>query len=557
MRTSKFVNLNENVLLEWIYDDDNLLIENYKIVSNTITEQRNFVNTAFTNNLPTTTKNLQPVNLFEVNAESNRWAPMNEDEYPFLQVSNFAGNVPMRYDIVRLHFPVNYTFDDKIGYLLNIYVLDVSGKNELYLSNFYFDLTDTQRSLDLTAPPFLYRDVLWGKFKEIQVPATNVLAKQITQGDGLSLVPTPGSINSNLAGPTSLGVANSSPIFIDFAFLLKKEILFDKLSYLIQNPFSTSIPQTPEFEDLSVSIIDADDGDYFEIFGTYSGTASEFETFIEQQASIGNVYYVTYTVTVIEKNIITDTVSYFVENNFDNPLRFRPIISFSTTTAVIDVQMKLVNATDGNFILRTASYTMLQDEVAMYSRNLTKINIENAFRAKIYNSLGDQINVQQFGDTETQVEKLDVPFPVMFDRYSIVTKNKTDDVQDETYYGIGQLQILLYPFDNIVKLVVAKDITEVGDTGEKEIVPFEIPTGTRLTLTFKSNTDTVDSELYYDSNDVDLSQGKVVFRVLQSTVATITEFFKNGYDQFYIVIRPETSIDTIIYAGRYLIYNEF
>ncbi|MFV2015066.1 MAG: hypothetical protein ACC656_06545, partial [Candidatus Heimdallarchaeota archaeon] len=459
MRTSKFVNLNQNVLLEWIYDDDNFLIENYKVITNNISEKRNFINADTTFTIPSVTDNIQKNNLFEVNPALDRWAPMNEDEYPFLQVANYAGNSPTRYDIVKLHFPVNYTFETKIGYLLQIHVLDVSGQRSLFLSDYYFDITDVKRSLDLTAPPFLDRDVLWGKFIQIQVPSPNFVSKQITQGPGISNVPTPGTVNANLAGSNQLGVSPNSPIFIDFSFLTKKDLLFDKITYLVENPTSTSIPQTPEYEDLSVEITSSENGDYFEIVGTYNGTSSEFETFIEQQASVGNVYYVTYTVLVFEKNIITDRLQYFVEDNFDNPIRFRPIINFSTTTAVIDVEMKLVNTTDSSVIIRSTSYTMVQDEVAKYSRNLTKIAVQKAFRAKIYNSLGDQITVKKFGDTKTKIEKIRVPEAVMFDRYSVVVKNKTEDVQGETYYGIGQLQILLYPFDNVVKLAIAKDVS--------------------------------------------------------------------------------------------------
>lgn len=174
MRTSKFLNLNENVLLEWIYDDDNLLIEDYKIVVNTLSEQHNFINANATNTIVSSTNNIQSKNLIEVNEENNRWGYMDENAYPFLQVSSFAGNVPQRYDIARVHFPVSYTFDDKLGFMLSVSVLDSSGKKRYLLSDFFFDNSDTSMSLDLTAPPFLYRDVLWGKYKDILVPSASV-----------------------------------------------------------------------------------------------------------------------------------------------------------------------------------------------------------------------------------------------------------------------------------------------------------------------------------------------------------------------------------------------
>jgi len=553
MRTSKFINLNKNVLLEWIYDDDNLLIENYKVVINTLDDQYNFVNSNETNTITTVTNNTQSTNLILINAESNKWGYMDETQYPFLQISSYLYNIPQRYDIVRIYFPVNYSFDDYIGFLLNLYVLDITEKRKIYLSNFFFDQTDTSRSLDLAAPPFLHDDILWGKYIELQIPSPSVLSKQVSQTTtgGITLVPTPGSINSNLSGPTLAGVNPNSPIFIDFSFLLKKDYLFNKITFLADSVYSTSIPQTPEFEDLSVEIAPSDKGDFFEIVGTYNNNSSDFELFVKQQKALGNYFYVTYKVNTIEQNVITNTVQYFTENNFDHAIWFRPIITFSTTTAAIDVIMSLVNASDSNVIERRATYTLLQDEVAKYSRILTKINVDNAYNVSVYNARSDKLEIKSFGEPKTIVEKVDVPYPVLYDNFKVITKNTSEDIQDEVYYGIGQLQILLYPFDNVIKLNIAKQ------SKDGSVVPYSLPNYGRITMSFKSATDEVTVDLYNDSGLVDLEKGDVIFKIEQQYMDTITNFYKNGYDQFYIVMRTETNINTILYAGRYVIYNEY
>jgi len=553
MRTSKFINLNKDVLLEWIYDDDNLLIENYKVVINTLDDQYNFVNATDTNSIQSVTNNTQSTNLIQINEENNKWGYMDETVYPFLQVSTYLYNIPQRYDIVRLYFPVNYSFDEYIGFLLNLYVLDITDKRKIYLSNFFFDQTDTNRSLDLAAPPFLHDDVLWGKYVEIQIPSASVLSKQVSQTTtgGITLVPTPGSINSNLAGPTLAGVNPNSPIFIDFSFLLKKDYLFNQITFLAGEPYSTSIAQTPEFEDLSVDIFPSEKGDFFEIVGTYNNTSSDFELFIEQQRILGNYFYVTYKVNTIEQNVITNTVQYFTESNFDHAIWFRPIITFSTTTAAIDVIMSLVNASDSNTIERRATYTMLQDEVAKYSRILTKINVENAYNVSVYNARSDKLEIKSFGEPKTIVEKVDVPYPVLYDNFKVITKNTSEDIQDEVYYGVGQLQILLYPFDNVIKLNIAKQ------SKDGNVVPYQLPNTGRITMSFKSATDEISIDLYTDSGLVDLEKGDVIFKIEQQYMNTITNFYKNGYDQFYIVMRTKENINTILYAGRYVIYNEY
>jgi hypothetical protein len=213
--------------------------------------------------------------------------------------------------------------------------------------------------------------------------------------------------------------------------------------------------------------------------------------------------------------------------------------------------MSLVNASDSNVIERRATYTMLQEDVAKYSRVLTKINVENAYNVSVYNARSDKLEIKSFGEAKTIVEKVDVPYPVLYDNFKVITKNTSEDIQDEVYYGIGQLQILLYPYDNVIKFNIAKQ------SKDGNIVPYMLPNTGRITLSFKSATDDIDIDLYTDSGQVDFEKGDVIFKIEQQHMKTITNFYKNGYEQFYIVMRTITNINTILYAGRYVIYNEY
>lgn len=549
--TSKFVNLNPNVLLEWIYDDTNFLAEDYYILINTLQNTRGFINAETTNTLPSTTNNYASTNLFPVDAPNNKWGLIDQNAYPFLQLVFYPGNIPYRYDKIRVHFPINYNFDNYVGFVLNVNVLDRTGKIYENLSNFYYDKTDLNRSLEYTAPPFLFNEKLYGKFLEIQVPAPVALANDVSVSSvNNAPVPTLGNINSNLAGPSGLGVGPNSPIFIDFSFILQKNVVNKQTTFLLQDPYGATIPQVPEFQTLAVNIQPSKEGDWFEIGGFYDGTMSGFQTFIEQQALNGNDQYAIFTVTVFEKNVQTDQIQYIVQDNFDVATRFRPIISFSTTTAVIDVEMKLINTVTNNFITRLTTYVMMQDEVAKYSRILTKINVSNAFKPKIYQASPDIINVTTVGNN-AQIQKINVPFPVMFDRHSVLAKNVSATINDETFYGTGQLQILLYPTDNVIKFAIAEN---VDNSGAK---PFAIPTGLPVTLTFKSDTQTVDCALYPESNQIDYPNGIVVFRILESQISAIQAIAKQGFDQFYIIMKPTSGVNTVLYSGRYLLYNNF
>ena len=168
---------------------------------------------------------------------------------------------------------------------------------------------------------------------------------------------------------------------------------------------------------------------------------------------------------------------------------------------------------------------------------------------KLYQSAPDNITLNPIvSSASTQTVK--VPYPVMYDRFNVVAKNVTETVNDETFYGMGQLQILLYPTDNILRFVIAKTITSNG------YQPFVIPTGTPITLTFKSDTLNVDSALYTDTNQVDYSQGVLVFRVLQTQSQSIQTIYKAGFDQFYIIMQTN-GVNTVLYSGRFLLFSQF
>lgn len=554
MRISKFIKLDQDVLLEWIYDSDNFLQEDYRIIIDTLKDTRAFSNTETTNTVLSETDNTSKKQLFSLDTQTRKWGIVDPNtdtnKYLFLQFKNFSGNVPFRYDIVRLHFPVNYTFKDKLGFLFNISLMNDLQDIKFPLSNFYYDKTDFNRlDLELTSPPFMFNEKLWGKFIEIKIPSPFALVNDVSIVQGVR-IPRAGTIHKNLVDEDFNVLSKETPIFLSFQFLTKKLNTLNQISFLTTEPFSATIPVIPEFEQLGIQIIPSLQGDYFEIFGTFNNTISEFSNFIQMNNLQGKSYYVIYEITVFEKNIISGNSTQTQFENFDLPIEFRPIIKFSTTTAVIDVTMKIINAVDDSTITRTTTYAMLQNEVAKYSRFLTKIDIKNTFKPKVYNAKPDLINVQ-LGTGLRQVEKVNVPMPIMFERINISVKNVSEQVNSTIYYGQGQQQILLFPSNNIFKFSI---ISSVDNNGAKA---FEIPAQSSIFLRFKSNDTLVEFPLFYDSGEVDLSRGIVVFNVLETQYDTLKKMYQNGFDQFYIAMKTDSGITTILFFGRFLPSDKF
>lgn len=552
MKISKYIKVDVDVLLEWVYNDDDYVMEDYSIVIDTLRNTRAFSNKAYTGGVKSSNNNITDNQLFLLDKQRNKWGIVDSNndtnKYTFLQFQDFTGNVPHRYDTVRLHFPVDYTFKDKVGCLLNISLYNQSQTLKIPLTNYFYDKSNPNRlDLDLTTPPFLFQEKLWGKYIELKVPSPNVLVDDVIYINK-NRIPRAGSIHSNLVGKEIDVFSNETPIFIDFQFLTKKEVKLNQTAWFTTNPFSTTLPIVPEFEQLGLTIKNSDEGDYFEIFGTFNNNSSEFNSFIEKGNLQGKRYYAIYEVNIFEKNIRTSYQTYSQMDNFDVPIDFRPIIKYSTTTAVIDVNMKIINAVDSTTIQRRASYSMIQDEVAKYSKNLTKINTRDTYKPKIYNNKGNNVNINM-GNFNT-IQKVDVPYAVMYERYNVNVRNVSENVNDTVYYGMGQMQILLYPSDNIVKFAISNGVNKEG------VIPFQIPTSAQIILMFKSSKTKVEVPLFIESNAVNLAGGIVVFRIPEINFETIKSIYTEGFDQFYIQM-TDNAISSIIYAGRFLIYNSF
>lgn len=556
-KISKFINLDKNILLEYIYNDGNLITEAYDVLINSRDTTRSYLatNTSGTNNT-------QGNSLFRIDAITGRFGKINPAGYNFLQLKNFSAPSPIRHDILKIHTPINWTFGEYLGLYVRVYAFDTTNRVRFDLSNFYFDMSDVSQSylLNYSAPPLLFREKLWGKYLQIEIPSLNQLALQLTNN-----LPTPNSINANITG--GVGLNMFSPIFIDFQFIKSIQTVNAVTTYVLDVPVSTTIPQTPEFENLGLKIESSANGDFFEIFGTYADTIAGFKKFIDDSVLIGSRYYVQYDITLYEQNIRGKTLTITVSDSFNEKIEYRPIIKFTTTTAIIDVEMRLIDAVDESSIIRRASYGMLQDQVSKYSVNLTKINLSGASKPKIYNiknsvspslvgianSMG-MLSVNNVGKRIrslptapiTVVQTVQVPFPVLIDRYNIMAKSENATLDSKTFFGYGKLQILLYPFDNVMRFVIASG-TEQAPTY------FDLSRFLEIKLIFRTDQTEQSFPIFQEAND-DLVGGNLTFKIPQAKYTEIKKIFDQNVNVFYITGISQ-NISSVIYTGLFKVFD--
>jgi hypothetical protein len=417
--------------------------------------------------------------------------------------------------------------------------------------------------LNFSTPPLLFQEKLWGKNIVIDIPALNAISSQLV---GTS--PKEDSINYNLTNGD--GLSSTSPIFIDFHFINNIQTINGVSTYLLSGNSTITIPQSPEYENLSLVVEHATNGDYFEVYGIYNNTLAGFKKFIDDSYTIGRNYYVQYDITLYEQNIRGKTTTITVTDNFNETIEYRPIIKYSTTTAIIDVEMRMIDSVDNSSIIRRASYGMLQDELSKYSLNMMKINVSNVSKPKIYNlkssintgligglsntsgvlNLGGSSNVNSSfntGQNGVIVETIKVPYPVLIDRFNIIAKSDNALFDNKTFYGYGKIQILLYPFDNIVKFFIA--------TGPDNKPEYLNMTGiSEIKLVIKNDQNQFTFPLFIESGDINLSIGQVIFKIPQNRFSDVKKIYESGINLFYIVGTSQGTT-SVIYTGLYKVYD--
>jgi hypothetical protein len=237
--------------------------------------------------------------------------------------------------------------------------------------------------------------------------------------------------------------------------------------------------------------------------------------------------------------------------------------------------MRLIDAVDDSYILRRSSYGMLQDEVAKYSLRMMKINLSNASKPKIYNikasidpslvgfsnSMGRitkpisqtravsgiiAVGSGNVSGSNVTVQTIKVPFPVLTEKFNIIGKSDNAIVDKTTFFGLGKITIIIYPFDNVIKFVLAD--------GEPTKPNYLNMTGLgEIKLVFKNTTDIIEIPLYSET-EINLAIGQIAFKITESKISTLRKIEKSGINIFYITSSNQ-GLSTAIYTGLYKLYD--
>ena len=536
MKTSSYKKVHRDVLLEWVYDDVNNITEPFSILKNNRDRTKSYIGSTLTNNGI-------GYQLFPLDRVQNKYAQIDLSTYNFLNKTDYTSQGPLRHDQLNIRMPNNFNFEQYLGFHIRVYTYDFDHQKTYDLSNFFFNKNDAESNdvLDTVAPPTLYEDRLWDQIITVEIPSVNTVSSQLTNS-----APTPGSVNDVLTG--GRGLSLTSPIFIDFYWIESINTVGTEVQYTMTNPFSIDFPQSPELEQLTLFAEESSIGDYFEIYPLYNGSFNDYLSFMSSSKSLGNVYYQEYLITIFEENIKGKTTQFLIEKEFGDKVEWRPIIKYSTSNAVIDIEMRLVDKVDNSVVIRKALYGLKPQQTSKYALNLKKIKIRNVNKPKIYIKrsleLAEIDSMTRRNPQELSVT-VDSPALVNLNNISAFSNNalnhkKTKKI--DNYFSMGRLKILIEPFDNIIRFVLARK-----DGDKLEFI--DLTNCDNLKLSFKSELANYEFELYPEPNMNSVS-GMCSFKIPTINYMDLKKLIVEGENLFYITTTNK-NVRTVLYSGQF------
>ena len=440
------------------------------------------------------------------------------------------------YDTVRLHLRSGYNFDARgyDGFLIQVAVPRVSGVKSYFTSVVYLNSS----SFEIQNPkPFILGETMFSKFIEIKVP---------------SLVDMDADFATWFFGTGSDDVDPTANYEITFKLI---DQVIDIAGFEYANTgeeVTLTMPREDENQDITAVLQPAADGDYFELYGEMNGSITEFDSYIQNRIQTqGDDITVFHDITVYEQIStyfdVTYEMSIVQAENFDQKIPFRPVIKNSANAVSynIDYALRIYNEKDNTQIIKRASYTSF--EVGKYGKRLRKVDLPSSNKIfKVYNTMPNVLESRQIVQNLNTLPENQVRFvPTFIERTNIVTgstnvtvvQNEVVDASAITYYADGQSLISFSPYDNYIKFKIAKqdgnDLIAISLEGADKVV---LDLGEAVTTNNLMN-----------YNDVDLSNGEVMFKITQE----MAQKAKNVANKTYTLSIQNGADKTMIHHGTF------
>ena len=476
------------------------------------------------------------------------WAGGNETNLLNSQTNATANINYIKYDSIRLHLRSGFSFAAR-GY--EGFLFQIAAKRQSNVRNYLTQLVylNTSNYEYANPKPFILGETLWSKFIDLKVPTLveqNSEFNDLFYGDG-----TPGSSDLD---PTS----NYELTFK----LIDRLETFNGYDYFYtseENKFTVS--REDEFQDFTVVVEDATDGDYFKIYGEKDNSIGAFEAYIINQITTSSDdIVVLFDVDIFESlgvsEVKTFQTTYTQYEDFNTPIIFRPVIVNSNIASSfsIDVTMRIWNQTDNTQIVKRASLTV--NQAAKYGKKLNKLKINSPNQlTEVYNVLPQMAsNKIVQGIITDNLPKSIKYVPTLIERHNVIASKSSvvfdtanenimtqsiTEVDTSDFKNEGDLVIDIPPFTSYYKFVIAK---RKGD--DVELMSFV--NAENVIMTFGDGNQKLKFN-HISNKEINMGEGEVLFKISEANANTIRGMKNN---KFYISVNNGID-ENMILSGKF------
>lgn len=385
----------------------------------------------------------------------------NTDDLPIV----FPSNLLVVYDSVRYHIRAGYNLSNIDGVILKIEFQD---QNLNYVTASQILLKKgTEQDYELNPNPVVIGSNIYDKYFEIKLPNLKDMNYKYLSASDFFRTQTLASLISQSGN----GFVSDAPIRIS-VWQVQSTTDFEGYSrYDSARIALLSLEQEDPFSNIGATIKESNSGEFFEYYAT--DNEGFVEDFILFQNSIGNSYYISHQIEVLEQIgaaiIETSRFESVQTTAYDSPNYYRPIVRNAaySSSFFLRYTMSLVNSVDQSRVIRTSTYA--SNNPAQWGTTITPIKLQNLPQVqKIYNRVYSASAIS-VGSNNTAAPREIIKYTNVFIQQNYVTATaanltftngnltQNNGTSNITALGVGKLTVSLSPFDNYYKFKFVKE----------------------------------------------------------------------------------------------------
>ena len=535
--TSKFFQLTSYLLMEYRYADQpnpethftntgtstvgyDKLVNGF--MSNSIQIFNPVADSSITNNT-TVTSVVKISETSYVTLDPNLIVPFNDFADELTNTSNlpvtFPSNLSVVYDSVRYHIRAGYNLNNIDGIIATIDFPDQNGK---YVTMSQVLIRKgTNQEYEFSPSPISIGSAIYDKYLEIKIPnLKDMNDKYLVASDFFK----PSTL-AGLISQSGKGFIYGAPLRVSLNEVQNINTYSGYERYNTATLALLSLEQEDPFSNIGATIKESDQGQFFEYFAT--DNEGFIEDFILFQNSIGNSYFISHQIQVVEQIgasfIETSRFESIQTTAYDVPNYYRPIVRNAGVAASFTLRytMSLVNNKDQSRVIRIGTYT--SSNPSEWGITISPIQLSDFPQVqKIYNRIYGQ-GIVQSGTKSSPVKILERTkyinsilqqnyVTTVFNNITIPNENKSTTGSTEVIaLGSGKLTVEVSPFDNLYKFKFIKSGPD-GSSTDVDLTSFGI-----IRISFlEEKGEKLNIKSFTDNSIANPSKGEILFKVDES-----------------------------------------